>query len=711
MPVLDSPCPGEQSARDSVASPRVLNHSSLPAAAENLTSRTASVPADTTHTNCPPIMRTLPPSQGEQASTRLSRSGRPASATALAAASIAASSLLQQPSRTFSGTLSKFKAAMPVVNSKVGQHTEHDSLLPQNALLQPPSNSTDIAAGPPDGHLSQAVQRQASQLSFTGSQPELGQATMSRSTLRRPSKLMLPSEPNSQEGSLSPATSRKSPKPTLLRDQHLPGELLHQKSAFPSDIFMRHEAACASPTASQPDSPPVSAWPSSPSSPLQHRQSIAEAQIGQSEGSTLRHKSPKGTLLRDQHLPGEVLHQKTAFPSDIHMRHEEACTPGLAKQPAISTKPVLEAKQQSSTAVMPQQKQQTQQVVDAEMLINTTSGVNKQSTLPRAVSFAAALMEAEVDGAWWTPGTGLHADSKALTNRPSKTRGNSTLPSPGGKEVAPDLLQSTDKNAMQAAVPLNLYKTGSRDAGPQPKSSLKRGDSRLQQSSQQPSQQFNQRSSLKKADNGLQHSSEMAPATLRSVAGPCFEATHNDLPRSRTWAREWLEMGTQDVDHTNPDFEQLQQQQQRSLRESNYQSPLLRQQATQQHAVHQSIQQQLEQQQHGQQNTSQEQPKDQTLWQRTASELLLPSPGATARSHQHLSLPPGAPGADPDNTHAMLQHTSNGQLIQRQGRPQTAPEGFWSVEADAPWALDARRLHSARPGSGGSPTARYTTIS
>ena len=609
VPVLDSPCPGEQSARDSVASPRVLNHSSLPAAAENLTSQTASVPlADTTHINCAPIMRTLPPSQGEEGSTRLSRSGRPASATALAAASIAASRPLQQPSRTFSGTLSKFKAAMPVVNSQLGQHTEHDSLLPQHPLLQPPSNSTVVAAGPSDRHLSQAVQRQASQLSFTGAQPELGQATMLRSTLRRPSKFMLPSEPNSQEGSLSPTTSRKSPKPTLLRDQHLPGELLHQKSAFPSDIHMRHEAACASPTASQPDSPLASTRPSSPSSTLQHRQSIAEAQIGQSEGSTSRHKSPQGTLLRDQHLPGELLHQKTAFPSDIHMRHEAACTPGLAKQLANNTEPVLKPRQ-SSTAVMLQQEQQAQQVVNAEVLINTTSGVGKQSTLPRAVSFAAALMEAEVDEgtqARWTSSTGLHLDSKALIFRPSKTRGTSTLPSPGGKEVASDPLQSTDENAMQAAVLLNLYKTGGKDAGPQPKSSLKRGDSRLQQSSQQSSQQFNQRSSLKKADNGLQHSSEMAPATLRSVAGPCFEATHNDLPRSKTWAKEWLEMGAQDVDHTNPDFE---------------------------------------------------------------------------------------------------------QLSQRQGRPQTAPEGFWSVAVGAPWALDARRLHSARPGSGGSPTARYTIIS
>ena len=706
VPVLDSPCPGQQSARESVASPRVLNHSSLPAAAESPTSQAASMlPADTTHINCASITRPLPPSQGEQASTSLNRNGR----SACAAASIAASSPLQRPTRTFSGTLPKLKAAMSAVNSQVGQYSQHNSLLPQDA----PSNSTDIAARSTDRHFPQPAQRQASQASFTSAQPELGQATLSRSTLRHPSKLTLPNEPNSQEGSLSSSMSRRSPKPTLLRDQHMPGELLHQQSAFPSDILMRHEAACASPTSSQPDSPSAGARPSSPSWTLQHKQSIAEAQIGQSAGNTLRPKSPKGTLLRDQHLHGELLHQKTAFPSDIHMRHEAACAPGLAKQPVNDTVSVLKAKQQSSTTAMPQQEQQMQQVVNLEVFRNTTSRVSSgdQSTLPRAVSFAAAFMEAEVDEgtqAAQTPGTGLHSDSKALTNRPTGAGANSTLPSPRGKEVAPDslLLRNRDGDAMQAAVPFKLDRKGAKGADPQPKSSLKRADSRLQQSSQ--------KSSLKKTDSGLQPFSKAAPATPNSIAGPWFEATNHDLTRSKTWAREWLEMGTQDVDPTNPGFELLQQQQQLSMRESDHQSLLLKLQATQQHAVQQPIQQHLGQQQHAQHNTSQEQPNDQTLhqaWQRTAPELLLPSPGTTATSQQHQGQPPDAYGTDADGAHAMQQQTSNGQLSQRQGRPQTAPEGFWSVAADAPWALDARRLHSARPGSGGSPTARYTTMS
>ena len=710
VPVLDSPCPGEQSARESVASPRVSKQPSLPASAENLTSQSVSVPSvDTMHMHHAPIPRTLPHSQGAQASIIMTRKGRPASATASAA-----TSSMRRLTRTFSGTLSKSQAAMPAVNSQAGQHTNHDYLLPEDALLRPPSNSTDSAAGPTDGRFSQQVQRQASQALIVNAQPELGQATLSRSTLRRPSKLtLLPNEPNSQEGSLSPVTSRRSPKPTLLRDQHMPGELLHQRSAFPSDILMRHEAACVSPTSSQPDSPLTCDWPSSPSSTLQHRQSAAEAQMGQPGGSTLRPKSPKGTLLRDQHLPGELLHQKTAFPSDIYMRHEAACAPAVAKQPANDTNSVLEVRQQSSTAVMPHQEQQPQQVVHPEVMRNTTPqiAIGKQRTLPRAVSFAAALTEAHADGgslAAFT-GTGLNAVSKALTTRLISMEGDSTLPSPRGTsmEVALDSLmsQNRDSDGMQAAVPLKLHRKGSKGAGPQPKSSLKRGDSRLQQSSQQSSQ----KSSLKRADSRLQRFSEAAPATPRSLAGPWFEATQHDLTRSKTWATEWLEMGGRDVDPTNPDYEQLQQQQQLSLRELDYQSSLLKQQATQQLLV---------QQQHSEQTTSQEQPKVQTphqAWQHTGTELLLPSPGATSRSQQHQALPPAALGTVTNSTElgaqAMQQQTSNIQLSQRQGRPQTALEGFWSVAADAPWAVDVRRLHSARPGSGGSPTARYTTTS
>ena len=440
VPLLDAPCPGEQSARESVASPRVLHHSSLLAAAESLTPQCANVPpANPPPIKCTPIMGFLPPSQ--QGSTTLHRRSRPASAAPSAAGSAAASSMLRRPTRASSGTLSKPKAALPSAGSQVGQHMQRNSLSPPHTLLH---ISTATAAGLTNGHLPQPMQQQASVI--MSAQPE--QATiLAQSTLRRPSKLTLsPNEPNSQDGALSPSTSsRRSPKPTLLRDQHLPGELLHQRSAFPSDILIRHEAACASPAPSHPGSPADGPRPSSPSSALQHRQSGAEAQGDQpGGGSTLRPKSPKPTLPRDQHLPGELLHQKTAFPSDIYMRHEAACAPGLAKQPADDITSSLHAQQQSSTAVVPQQE------LNAELSRSTTphAGAGKQTTLPRAVSFAAAFMEADIDAgtqAASTPRTSLYSVTKALISTLPRVGAGSTLPSPGGssKEAAPDCCWKT----------------------------------------------------------------------------------------------------------------------------------------------------------------------------------------------------------------------------------------------------------------------------
>lgn len=47
-------------------------------------------------------------------------------------------------------------------------------------------------------------------------------------------------------------------------------------------------------------------------------------------------RSPKFTKLRDQHLPGEVLHQCTTFRSTVHVRHEAACHVQPAPQPLPS---------------------------------------------------------------------------------------------------------------------------------------------------------------------------------------------------------------------------------------------------------------------------------------------------------------------------------------------------------------------------------------
>lgn len=680
-PMLDSPCPGQLSARESVASPE---------GPESLTTQNASLlPPDAARANCTSNLVTVVPSQGEQASATLGKR-RPASA--------ATYNTLRRPARNLSGTFPPPQAP-PAGNSQAGQRAQHDSLIsPQDAQLQSASHSTAEAV---ESILGQhTLHRQPSQAAAVHAHPELGKATMLWSTLRRTLTLTQPPNmPLSQDRRPSPKASGRSAKFTLLRDQHMPGELLHQNSAFPSDIFMRHEAACAGPLSPQPGpAAAAAAQPGSPYSSLQRTRSAAEAQSAPLRGSTQRSKSPEATLLRDQHLPGELLHQKTAFPSDIYMRHEAACTPRLAEQPLCDTTSGSEATEtgRRSTAGVPGQEQrQLQQAVHAEVSSSTMLrvGAVKQSTLPRTVSFVTSSMADGDTGTQavntLTSNTGLRLNSATTLTRPPKmqeaiaprgTRNEASLRS--------SLMHSRHGDASQTAVASKLQRGGNKDASSEPKSSLKRADSRLKQSGQ------------------------AAPATPRSLAGPWFEATTHDLTRSQTWAKEWLELEVQDDDPTTPEFLQLQEQQQLSQHDMEHQPPLL----TQQHAAQQPTQQHTLQhsgQKHSEQNTSQQQPMDPTLhqaWQGPATQLL-PSPDAAASSLQNQTFPPDATGtsvdtAEPD-AHAMQQQTSSRQQSQCHGRPHTAPQAFWSLAADAPWAMDARRLHSARPGSGGSPTARY----
>ncbi|KAL0047340.1 hypothetical protein WJX82_000943 [Trebouxia sp. C0006] len=59
-------------------------------------------------------------------------------------------------------------------------------------------------------------------------------------------------------------------------------------------------------------------------------------------------------------------------------------------------------------------------------------------------------------------------------------------------------------------------------------------------------------------------------------------------------------------------------------------------------------------------------------------------------------------GKDPRAPIIITQTPTNDEV---QTRPWTAPDSLLKA-ATSPWVLDVRRLHSARPGSGGSPTAR-----
>ena len=553
-------------------------------------------------------------------------------------------------------------------------------------------------------------------------QPSLGTATMTRATLRRPSKLMLlPAQGMSEDGSLSPASLRRSAKPTLLRDQHLPGELLHQKTAFPSDVFMRHEAACASPTSSPHLDAFAGGQPSSPSSSLHSTHSQMDIYGSQLAATTMRGSFPRQASLYDQPLSGVLQRQQTALPSDTSMQQEATQMPAHTRQPDTDTSAASDksAKPHPDTARMSQQLLQQQQSVAAATDRGAAAGAEgvKSSTLPRTVSFAAAFPSADAQGSTTAErasdkhkqstsredslaASGL-ASTKSLTARQLESAGQHTWSTLSRENTTADpglaVSQSRDRDATLASH--QPQTKGCRGSGHRPRSSLKRADSRLKQSGQE------------------------TPRTPRSLAGPWFEATTHDLPRNKSWAREWLETGVQDVEPTAPEFEQLQQQ---SLQQSLQLQSLQQQQQLQQSSSH-ALAQVLPAQQHSLQRDQanmqqqllqacehqpitlktlqqhpQQQPADHTaqvtMQTPQATTRMLSSPNATARSGQDHIAP---------DIQAMQYDTSNQQLSQRHGRPQSAPEGFLAAAAEAPWAKDVRRLHSARPGSGGSPTARY----
>ena len=693
-PVLDIAVSAEPTdTSDQTAKPGDSCHSGKLAAADNLPASTTSNPPDMNHTS----RMLIPPSlQHEQVKISQGRRGRPASAAHFRT--------LRQLSRTLPGALSKTMSASSAVSSP---KTQRNSLVSQDPPLQPPSAAV-VSIHTRERQLPLSMQHQAFQSQSMPAQPLVGTASMTRATLRRPSKLLLPGQGLPEDGSLSAATSRRSPKPTLLRDQHMPGELLHQKTAFPSDVFMRHEAACASPTSSPHLDAVAGNQPASFSSSLHRTLSQTDTQGAWSAGTTMRHDLPGRTLLHDQPLSAVLLRQHTASPSDTTLQQEAARLLGPATQPgrAISAASNESAKQHSGTAREPQQQQQSHGATQSRGAAVGAEAA-KSSNLPRTVCFAAAFLSTDTQGSTQAdrasdkrmqPTSGENslaasdlASIKSPTPRALENDGEGALlPLSSASDAAvPEmaLSQSRDRDSMQAS---DCTQTeGSRGSGHRPKPSLKRADSRLKQSSQDTAR------------------------SPRSLAGPWFEATTCDLTRNKTWAREWLEMGVQDADPTVPEFAQLQQQslQHHSLQQLSLQQQSLQQQESTLQPDQANTQQQQPQISEQQltalktlQQHSQQQPADhtghETLQTPLATARGLSSPNATARSHQdHI---------EPD-AQAMQHDKSLQERSQQQGRPQSAPEGFLATAAAAPWAMDVRRLHSARPGSGGSPTARCAT--
>ena len=418
-------------------------------------------------------------------------------------------------------------------------------------------------------------------------------------TLSRPSV----SIPQAQQEAVSQSAVQRSPKPTLLRDQHMPGQLLHQKSSFPSDIFMRHEAACTSPSAMQQTS--------SAASIFKERQGTAVAESDMQPQAAAR-RSPKPTLLRDQHMPGELLHQKTAFPSDVFMRQEAA-----TRQLPSADRTVKESQQQQAAPPV------LQQTATAGRSLSNWAGSRPAS--PIAASDAMLSVSASV----------------------------TMLPAAVSAALPPS---HSDSTASQIAL-------GSSVQGPA--QSPKRGTSRLKQSSKK------------------------SPRTPRPAAEPWFEGTSHDLARSKTWATEWLTMGAQE-------------EQAAAIPQS---AQLLQHQSLHQQPVHQATLQQTSQQSPPHSgHVSSHPPEMQSAQPSYQSQQLSGDPGslfnaqATAAHLVHetsMTDEPGMPGPE--------SRTPTNDEVQT--RPWTAPDSLLKA-ATSPWVLDVRRLHSARPGSGGSPTLR-----
>ncbi len=486
---------------------------------------------------------------------------RPASASATMPAAAANASSSKCPARS----LTRSKTALPAVNVTEAQC---------ETLFQ----SDAAAAAMPTAR---AVIRQPAR------------------TLSRPSVTI----PQAQQGAVSQAAVQRSPEPTLLRNQHMPGQLLHQKSSFPSDIFMRHEAACTSPSAMQ--------HTSSAAGIFKELQGAAAAESETQPQATAR-RSPKPTLLRAQHMPGELLHQKTAFPCDVFMRHEAA-----TQQLPSADRTVKESQQQQAALPVVQQ--------TATAGRSLTNWVGSKAASPTAVSDATSSVSASV----------------------------TMLPAAVSVALPPSCSDSTASDMA----------SGSSVQGSA--QSPRRGTSRLKQSSKK------------------------SPCTLRPAAEPWFEGTSHDLARSKTWATEWLTIGAQE-------------EQAAAIPQP---AQLLQHQSLHQQPVHQATLQQ----------TTQQSPPQSGHVSSHPSELQSAQP-----SHQSQQLPEG-PGSsfnaqataahlvhetsmtdEPDVPDPESRTPTNDEV---QTRPWTAPDSLLKA-ATSPWVLDVRRLHSARPGSGGSPTAR-----
>ena len=383
-------------------------------------------------------------------------------------------------------------------------------------------------------------------------------------------------------------------------------------------------------------------------------------------------QSPKPTLLRDQHLPGETLHRKTAFPADIHTRHEAACANPDADKQAVASPSHGADGSQLGTAD------------DSGKLLLATS---------RQFSSASS--------------TGKNPMQQTLSSLQR---------------------QPMDSTAGSAHSKAQLADVALVDAAPVPTDSIK--SSRLSGSAH--------RSAI--GTRWLQDTATKPVVSQSSVAEPWFEATTHDLARNSTWAKEWLAVGAEEAEANSSDFAELLQQsaheqsvrQQQSAMQQSGDLNVAKQQPLQQHSGQQQPmrQQSVQRQSLQQQSTQQQQPLTGT------PRRLTPRPPQASTSQQlDMQTTPKRSGQQISTEHAALQSArtsrslqTHSRILEREcsnagsqdlslaaesqhngaehSRPWTAPGSSLFRAAGMEWVQDAGRLRSARPGCGGSPTAR-----
>lgn len=364
---------------------------------------------------------------------------------------------------------------------------------------------------------------------------------------------------------------------------------------------------------------------------LQHYDSApAFMQATMTSGPESARRATSPSLLRNQHLPGVTLHQKTAFPANMTMKHDAGIS-------SVTQGRHLRA---SAEAVVPK-------------AATAAPGAAAISPAARPQS-PTAMHNQQLQQLWQQHSTA--APGKSL-----------------GRQQSCSALQRTNSAA--------------------PKRSASR---------HMPEQRVKQAAMLRQISNIQTASLPKKPPTQVFIE-PFYEGTSHPLGHSQTWASQWLAMGSPD-DLTD------------TVQTHSLPAPLLPNTVSGQAVpvntltgvnptVHEGDAKTPDASQAQAalvpQSSTLDTPADQAV-----ADTLVERDGASVNAISVAGLDGNADGNIPamlDSSAAIQASAAQTQLAK--ARPATALGGIDQVVTQQ-WQLDLRRLHSARPGSGGSPTAR-----